>query len=138
VGTTTVGRTGDEVRWSFEARAAVPAEVRRELAARFAEWGLREEEWQGPLLVANELVTNAVEHARTAFDLAVSLADDTVVIEVTDSSPAGLQHRAHDPVARRGRGLQVVDALSRQWSCTGHGTGKTVRAEVPAEAWTDD
>jgi anti-sigma regulatory factor (Ser/Thr protein kinase) len=138
VGTRTVDRTGDEVRWSFEARAAVPAEVRRELVARFAAWGLREEEWQGPLLVANELVTNAVEHARTAFELAVSLTDDTVVIEVTDRSPVALQQRAHDPVARRGRGLQVVAALSRRWSCTGHGAGKTVRAEVPAEAWIDE
>jgi anti-sigma regulatory factor (Ser/Thr protein kinase) len=138
VGTRTVGRTCDEVGWSFEARATVLAEVRRALIARFAGWGLREEEWQGPLLVANELVTNAVEHARTAFDLAVSLVGDTVVIEVTDRSPAGLQHRAHDPVAPRGRGLQVVDALSRRWSCTGRGTGKTVRAEVPAEAWVDD
>jgi anti-sigma regulatory factor (Ser/Thr protein kinase) len=137
VGTTTVGRTGDEVRWSFEARAAVPAEVRQELVARFAAWGLGEEEWQGPLLVANELVTNAVEHARTAFDLAVSLAGDIVVIEVTDRSPARLQHKVHDPLARRGRGLQVVDALSRRWSCTEHGAGKTVRAEVPAEAWAE-
>ena len=40
------------------------------------------------VLVVGELAANAVRHAHSAFTLSLYLLDDTVTVEVTDSSPA--------------------------------------------------
>jgi len=39
------------------------------------------------LLIAHELVANAVDHARTRFELAVSFDGTAVVVDVHDESP---------------------------------------------------
>jgi anti-sigma regulatory factor (Ser/Thr protein kinase) len=93
-------------------------------------WGLDEDEIYGPLLVANELVTNAVEHAGTTLELAVQFDGAVVTIGLRDHSPAAPRIRPFDPLAARGRGLQIVAELSCCWSWTEHPDGKTVWAEV--------
>ena len=65
------------------------------------------------LLVINELLTNAVEHARTRLILAVSFTGTALVVEVRDESVAEPQLQPVDLQAARGRGLQFVDALAR-------------------------
>jgi anti-sigma regulatory factor (Ser/Thr protein kinase) len=137
VRTTTVRGIDDEVRWRLEPHSAAPSMVRRQLVETFAAWGIAEEQWQGPLLVANELVTNAVEHARTPFEVTVRFDGSIVAIQVTDRSPAPPQLRRHDPNARRGRGMQVVAALSERWCWIPHARGKTIRAEVVPQCWCE-
>jgi anti-sigma regulatory factor (Ser/Thr protein kinase) len=82
----------------------------------------------------SELVTNAVEHARTPLVLLVSFTGSTVLIEVSDGSLAEPHLQPVDASTLRGRGLQFVDALARSWSWRADGAGKTVWAEMGAKA----
>jgi len=58
------------------------------------------------LLVINELLTNAVKHARTPLILTVSFRGTALLVEVRDESVAEPQLQPVDLQAARGRGLQ--------------------------------
>jgi anti-sigma regulatory factor (Ser/Thr protein kinase) len=75
---------------------------------------------------ANELVTNAVLHARTEFTVRV-LADTRLVrIEVSDSNTRMPQPCLAPADAASGRGLAIVDGSGLQWGAERHPGGKTV------------
>jgi hypothetical protein len=95
------------------------------------------QEWRVPhvaataALIANELVINAVAHARSAPQLTICLRSSDVTVNVRD------QLRCPDPrpqlrsVDRPGGwGLLMVTALARRWGVIGHDDGKTVWATV--------
>jgi anti-sigma regulatory factor (Ser/Thr protein kinase) len=89
-------------------------------------------------LVASELVTNAVLHARTAVGFSIAVAEDrhSAVVEVHDELPPGRQQlrpRRQDGLgwSIRGRGLALVSQLSTKWGVRPEGEGKTVWALVP-------
>jgi anti-sigma regulatory factor (Ser/Thr protein kinase) len=82
------------------------------------------------LLIAYELSTNAVEHADTPFELAVSFDGNEVVVEVHDQSPLQPRPQPLDLRAARGRGLQMVAAMAKSWNCVQHEGGKTIRAVI--------
>jgi anti-sigma regulatory factor (Ser/Thr protein kinase) len=116
---------------------ASPARIRRGLRAVFAQWGLPAEAAEDALLVAEELVANAVDHARTPFRLIVDhLPADrfgpAVRIAVRDGCPQPLHVRPLSAHAPRGRGLQLIEALTRRWGCDRTTAGKTVWAVLPA------
>ena len=67
------------------------------------------------MLLANELVTNAVVHARTDLRLRLELRGDGLHIAVRDGSPRLLRVVASDPHAPGGRGLWLVEQLTRAW-----------------------
>ena len=121
-----------EYRWTFAPDLTASGRARRRLDPIMDEWGLSGQESHNVLLVMNELVTNAVEHARTPLVLLVSFTGSTVLIEVSDGSLDEPRLQPHDPGAPRGRGLQFVDALAHSWGWTVNGNGKTVRAEMAA------
>jgi anti-sigma regulatory factor (Ser/Thr protein kinase) len=78
-------------------------------------------------LMVSELATNAVQHARTAFDLTIRCARGEVRVEVTDSSGGTPAMRSPAPDEPSGRGLQIVNMLSQEWGVErGAGSGKTV------------
>jgi len=104
---------------------------------------------QDALLVATEILTNAVRHAPplpTGLVLmSWELRGDCVRIEVTDGgSPDWLGHAlaAGGPgnIPRRaslapgGRGMLIVDALCPDWGVRPCGEGKTVWAGVPVRS----
>jgi anti-sigma regulatory factor (Ser/Thr protein kinase) len=120
------------VRWSFDPEPTVPGNVRQRLAPVLAGWGLTSDHTDDALLVINELLTNAVEHARTPLILTVSFRGTALLVEVRDESVAEPQLQPVDLQAARGRGLQFVDALARRWSWTADASGKTVWAEIPS------
>ncbi|WP_432545724.1 ATP-binding protein [Kineococcus sp. SYSU DK004] len=111
----------------------LPASVgaaRRWLRGVLREVGAQELEDAAELAVS-EVVTNAVLHARTRFTVAVRApAGGSLRVEVTDSSPAPVRVRRHGSAATTGRGLRVVEAVSRDWGVRepppGAGPGKTV------------
>ena len=53
-------------------------------------------------------------------------------IAVHDESVADPEIQPFDPHAGRGRGLQLVARLSRQWGYDHHDLGKTVWADLSA------
>jgi anti-sigma regulatory factor (Ser/Thr protein kinase) len=120
------------VRWSFDPEPTVPGNARQRLAPVLAAWGLDSDHTDDALLVINELLTNAVEHARTPLILRVSFTGTALRVEVRDESVAEPRLQPVDFQAARGRGLQFVETLARRWSWTADASGKTVWAEIAA------
>jgi anti-anti-sigma regulatory factor len=85
-------------------------------------------------LVANELVTNAVEHARTMADLRITLGRRYLIIAVRDGSSTVPKVLAAsvDPAAPRG--LLLVSAMARSWGSLPVEGGKVVWASLPVAA----
>src|SRR4051812_19341637 len=78
-------------------------------------------------LVVNELVTNAVRHARTTCRLNIRLDALGLRVAVRDRGPvpsALIDDTVHMP--RSGTGLHLVAALSHRWGVEEHADGKTV------------
>jgi two-component sensor histidine kinase len=82
------------------------------------------------VLVANELAGNAIEHARSAFSVTLSLEAGVVAIEVADRSPGLPKLQRFSGLEAGGWGLQIVDALSARWGVRQSSTGKNVWAEL--------
>jgi anti-sigma regulatory factor (Ser/Thr protein kinase) len=85
------------------------------------------------VMVASELVTNAVVHARTSMVLSLTLDDRGLRVAVRDYEPEGQVHL--DPTVGGDRfGLVVVDGASHSWGIRRHVDGKTVWALVPCRS----
>jgi anti-anti-sigma factor len=82
------------------------------------------------MLVASELVTNAVVHARGPLRLRLELVVGRLHLAVADQSPRllGLAANPGDPGTEGGRGLLVVDQLASSW-------GVRHRPEGGKEIW---
>jgi anti-sigma regulatory factor (Ser/Thr protein kinase) len=114
-----------------------PATIRRGLRPVFAQWGLPAEAAENALMVVEELVANAIDHARTPFRLTVEHVPGNHIganlrITVRDGCAQPLRVRPFSAQARRGRGLQMIDALTSRWGCDRTPAGKTVWAVLPA------
>jgi anti-sigma regulatory factor (Ser/Thr protein kinase) len=87
-------------------------------------------------IVASELVTNAIQHASSADPatdkIGVALTRvwdaEAISIVVTDSSPIPPVKRETTAASDRGRGLQIVEALSAHWGWHHEQRGKAVYA----------
>ena len=118
-----------------EASLTLPAELssigdaRRFLRHSLAAWGVGDYDLGGPQ-VLTELATNAALHARSAYTVHLVLGPASLLVEVTDSSPALPQHRHYGPDATTGRGIALVQALSTAWGVESSPTGKTVWCRV--------
>jgi anti-anti-sigma regulatory factor/anti-sigma regulatory factor (Ser/Thr protein kinase) len=77
------------------------------------------------VLVASELVTNAVIHARTELRLRLELRGDLLHLAVRDGDPRMLVI-IPGPEAEGGRGLWLVDQLARAWGVNRHPDGGKV------------
>jgi two-component sensor histidine kinase len=70
-------------------------------------------------LLTAELSANAVEHAGTPFEVLVTRdGDGALTVEVHDDDATLPVLRVTGPDASRGRGLQLVNALAREWGIT--------------------
>lgn len=108
---------------------AVPA-ARGRLSAVLDDWGLDGELHENVLLVATELLSNAVEHGGAPVELVVEAHGGGVRVEVHDTATAAPRPRSPEPRGGRGRGLRVVDSLSADWGWTDEPDGKIVWADV--------
>jgi len=79
----------------------------------------------------NELVTNALLHARTAARVELDLDDHRLLVLVSDGGLSGvLSRQESDPSAARGRGLMLVEAMTDAWGSERSSRGTTVWFEV--------
>ena len=81
-------------------------------------------------LLASELVTNAVVHARTPIDVQIWAATSGLRVAVTDRSPALPMQRHYGQVATTGRGLELLELLSDRYGTEAGADGKTVWFEL--------
>lgn len=115
------------------ADATAPGRARLFLRAATQEWGIGDDLAQDAAMVITELVANAVDHARSESTLSVGIRRGTLCVAVRDARRGRVPRPAPiDPTAPRGRGLQMVDALTSAWGVTLHVDGKTVWAVVGA------
>jgi hypothetical protein len=125
-------------RWSHEA-ALENEPVSASKARRFVSVYLAEHRLSyladDMRLVASELATNAMNHARTPFTVGLADAGESVLLTVRDGSLA-LPHEVSASVRdSHGRGLAVVGLLSRDWGVTtGPEVSKVVWASFPRRA----
>ncbi|MEW1635349.1 ATP-binding protein [Streptomyces sp. NPDC093801] len=83
------------------------------------------------LLVASELLSNAVKHAGGPVQMSVDHTAGLLRIAVTDHSPVPPRQGRHRPESIGGHGIFLVDHLAHRWGTLPHGTGKTVWADLP-------
>lgn len=116
-----------------EALVHLPSDVaslgegRRFVARTLRDWKVDESRIEPVLLVANELVANAIVHAQSApvLSLAESSAGD-LLLRVSDESRALPVPQAPSVDDDGGRGLILVQALSDRWGIDTDTDGKSV------------
>lgn len=82
-------------------------------------------------LIASELVTNAVRHARTDVVVHLEARDASIYLEVIDGAEGRPRFIEYEGGVPAGLGLPIVEALASSWGTTGRdGGGKGVWAEV--------
>jgi anti-sigma regulatory factor (Ser/Thr protein kinase) len=122
-------------RWATQWESRPPVDAvplaRSRLSMVLGDWDLADQAGEDILLVVTELLSNAVEHGRGPVQLSVEFRGESVQVDVHDAAPDPPHPLPRDPHRARGRGLQVVEALSSKWGWTNDPLGKTVWAEVP-------
>lgn len=126
--------------WSHETR--LPAEASSAARARaFVAQHLRDHGMPHLVddieLVASELATNAMLHAQTPFRVILCAFDETVALEVADGSRAQPSLVVARSLDTSGRGVAIVQALSRDWGVLSRASGgKSVWAEFDSASVT--
>lgn len=114
---------------------AVAALVRRSIAADLTDRAVSQDRIDDVVLVASELVSNAMVHAGNRsdenLDVAWDVQPDCVLVKVIDASPDLPMRRSTNDTDTRGRGLSIVAALALDWGVRRTTSGKQVWARVP-------
>ncbi|WVH81353.1 ATP-binding protein [Lentzea sp. DG1S-22] len=119
-----------EVRATLTAEGGSCARARRLVREVAASWGLPDDLADDAQLVVTELVSNGIDHGEAPLTLTICKRAAGMLIEVHDQSPKLPQLRPVDPNSARGRGMQLVQALSVRWGTTPRGTGKIVWSQL--------
>ena len=119
-----------EVRVPLTAEGGSCARARQVVREAAASWGLSEDLADDAQLVVTELVSNGIDHGRGLITLTVRRKAGGMLIEVHDESPHEPVLRPVDTSSARGRGIQLVQALSVSWGTAPDGGGKVVWAQL--------
>jgi len=122
-------RAVPEVSRTFAADLRSVGEARRFLRDALTGWGTDGYDLGAPQ-VLTELATNAALHARSDYTVHVRLDVGSLLVEVSDSSPVRPHQPRYGDDATTGRGIAMVEALSRTWGVQAGPTGKTVWSMV--------
>jgi len=77
-------------------------------------------------LLVSELVTNAIQHAGGEIRLRLQREDGTLLCEVCDTTRTPPELQELSATAERGRGIVLVNELSRRWGYRRTASGKVV------------
>ncbi|MDQ1511624.1 MAG: hypothetical protein QOG50_3468 [Actinomycetota bacterium] len=103
-------------------------EGRRFVAKTLREWNVDEDTIEPVMLVANELVANAIVHAHSAPVLSLEDAGPDLLLRVADEGRNLPIARRATPADDGGRGLMLVEALSDCWGVDASESGKSIWA----------
>lgn len=123
--------TARHVSRTLHPRPQAAGQARRLVRGWLEDWGLGDVQ-DAALLVISEMVTNAVTHAEGLITVEASADETTLRLAVTDASHALPRLERADPAAEHGRGVDLVDMLSRRWGTDRLPVGKRVWAELDA------
>lgn len=124
------GDQPDDVARVFAAASSSPHVVRAFVRSVLDAWGESDVDGEAEI-VASELASNAVRHARTPFRVSVARGSGAIRIAVRDLSFDPPEQQTWDHLSPGGRGVRLVAALSRTWGTDREVDGKTVWAELP-------
>jgi anti-sigma regulatory factor (Ser/Thr protein kinase) len=85
-------------------------------------------------LMVSELATNSIKHAHSGFEVTINDLRGEIRVEVRDAGRGQPVLRSPTPVEPSGRGLRIVEALSRAWGTVDSPNGKTVWFTLPSKA----
>ncbi|MFJ8820410.1 SpoIIE family protein phosphatase [Streptomyces sp. NPDC102467] len=122
----------DVAYWTLDPEDAAPGRARRLARSALTRWGLEEMTDSVELLVS-EVVTNAVRYASRPVTLRL-LRTDVLRCEVGDDVPQLPRQRNARATDEGGRGLFLVNRLTRRWGATRLSTGKVVWFELARPA----
>ena len=118
-------------RMALEPSAQTGSIARRELRQLLDTARIDQDTTDTAVLLATELVTNAVEHGRGSAYLDAAVQDRAIRLEVSDSSTVVPQpNTAVSELDERGRGLLLIQALASRWGVLPRPDGKTVWCEL--------
>jgi anti-sigma regulatory factor (Ser/Thr protein kinase) len=112
--------------------SASPAAVRHMIGALLNAWGLVVADIDDAVLVIHEILMNALEHAGAEANLELQLihADDLLRASISDGSAVHPVIQELNQTADRGRGMQIVTAISERWGAEDHHGGKRVWVQI--------
>lgn len=112
--------------------------VRHHMRADLHRFGVPPEDLDLAVLIASELVGNAVRHAAPGPDGMIEVTweqdESGLLIKVTDPSAQLPRRLAPGPDEPAGRGLSIVEALADRWGAEPFANGKCVWAHLPLQA----
>lgn len=123
------GVTRREAEFAIGADPAGVASARRFTRECLDRWALGDMVDTAVLLVS-EAVTNVILHARTPGSLRFVVGDQVLRVEVRDGSARPPSPKGYQPMAATGRGLQLIEALSRHWGTEPEPGGKLTWFEL--------
>jgi anti-sigma regulatory factor (Ser/Thr protein kinase) len=127
----TLTGSGGEARTRLSSHPTSAVAARRFVRQVLDGWEFGEAE--AAIVCTDELVTNAIVHVCSDIDVVVRRRGDSIRVEVHDASGRPPLRRVHPLDAERGRGLEVVEALSSSWGVSPTTTGKLVWFELTPE-----
>lgn len=115
---------------TFEGAAGSVSAARRFVSFTLEAEGADDAAWSAVQIVS-ELATNAVVHAATSFTVTVIVDYGLIRVAVTDSKPLVTATQRHfSDYTTTGRGLRLVERMSRAWGVDTTQTNKTVWCEI--------
>jgi PAS domain S-box-containing protein len=112
----------------FRTGELAASSARRLVEENLQAWGVGTEVMHDVVLMASELVTNAMVHGRSPIDLLLRSNGSQIILEVQDRGayrPRRIHPTSDD---ERGRGLHIVAQLADQWGSRSTANGKSVWA----------
>ena len=116
----------------FDETAA--ARAREAVAETLATWSVDNRVATNVVLIASELVTNAVQHGRPPVTLRLSRTTSELLLEVIDTAGHVPRVLRPGPADDHGRGLHLVSTLAEKWGTRMTEQGKAVWCTVPFPA----
>lgn len=110
--------------------------VRRLVAETLQLWGWStSDRCKDAIMLASEIVTNAVEHAGSETSLVLELAQSGrwLRVSLADNSSVRPMVQEMDHRRRRGRGMQLVENIAQRWGVDHLPDGKRVWFEMDAK-----
>lgn len=111
------------------------SEARRYTSDVLRVWGVMVAD--DAVLIAAELATNAVRHAKSAFVLSLRMEGNRLRVAVRDCDPAAPRFLEQTTGATGGRGLLIVRRLASSWGWEPTQAGKVIWAtlQMPGSAY---
>lgn len=124
------GQPAEAAGWVVPPDPAQVRHARRWLRTWCAAAGVDDDTAGTVVLLASELITNAVLHGRSPALVRVQRRGSLLQVQVSDDNSRHPQTQPADNAALDGRGLQIVSQLAAAWGVTDALVGKHVWFDV--------